>query len=43
MTPWVLRRADQPGRRGMMGDHPGDEDLDDHVGDQGNDEGDVGQ
>jgi hypothetical protein len=20
VTPWVLRRADQPGRRGMMGD-----------------------
>jgi adenylate cyclase len=33
MTPWVLRRTDQPGRRGMMGSsHPGDEDLDDDVG-----------
>ena len=43
MTPWVLRRADQAGRRGMMGDHPGDEDLDDDVGDQGNDQGDLDQ
>src|SRR5665811_2339371 len=34
VTPWSLRRADQSGRRGMMGyDHVGD----DHVGDYGDD------
>jgi len=38
VTPWVLRRADQAGRRGMMGyDHVGD----DHVGDYGDDRGDL--
>jgi adenylate cyclase len=31
VTPWVLRRADQAGRRGMMGDqHPGGNNVRDH-------------
>jgi adenylate cyclase len=43
VTPWVLRRADQAGRRGMMGDEHGrDDDLsDDDVGADDDDEGDL--
>jgi adenylate cyclase len=43
VTPWVLRRADQAGRRGMMGDdHGRDDDLsDDDVGGDDDDEGDL--
>src|SRR5665811_2239800 len=36
VTPWVLRRADQAGRRGMMGDEHGrDDDLSDDAADEG--------
>jgi len=43
VTPWVLRRADQAGRRGMMGDdHGRDDDLsDDDVGGDDDDQGDL--
>jgi len=43
VTPWVLRRADQAGRRGMMGDEHGrDDDLsDDDVGGDDDDRGDL--
>ena len=43
VTPWVLRRADQAGRRGMMGDEHGrDDDLsDDDVGGDDDDQGDL--
>jgi adenylate cyclase len=38
VTPWVLRRADQTGRRGMMGDEHG---RDDDVGGDDDDQGDL--
>jgi adenylate cyclase len=43
VTPWVLRRADQAGRRGMMGVQQTwrDDPLDDHVHDDGMDDEDI--
>jgi hypothetical protein len=48
VTPWVLRRADQPGRRGLLGAHHGGADRtgndnpgDDNVGDDDEDDGDL--
>ena len=43
VTPWVLRRADQAGRRGMMGVHQTGRDnpRDDHVHDDDMDDGDM--
>jgi hypothetical protein len=41
VTPWVLRRAGQAGRRGMMGQHQSDHMVDDGVVDYGDNRGEL--